>query len=562
MAHVFISYAHADANFIKDLKLQLQDAGFDVWIDEDRLKAGENWRQAIDDAIQQSNILIVVISPEAYESKYVTYEWAYASGIGIPIIPILLKTSALHPRLEILQYIDFHEYHSWGKIIGRLHELGQESKSDTTIRVSRDAPVAVKKAIIALDSHNVVEREQAIKTLAQMHNSYAIEGLISALGHPIRDVRILAFELTSITQLKSPTAIPKLSELLKDGDSSIRQKAAHTLGELGDASAVPNLLGSLFDENEEVRKAVERAIIQIGKNGFPYLEEGFQKTQNSDLQAHIITILGVIKNRIASPVLLEALKSDYPDVRKNAALAFEEIKDPIAIEILENTLRDSDKFVRIASARALGAIGSKTSISALIESLADQNDGVRANSAAALGKIGQPSVIPNLLNTLADKHSGVRSRAANALVEFGDHSIDGLLQILRDTSLDFGRSEAAWALGKMKINRAVEDLLIATKSKDSEIVRASIIALGQIADEASVKGLFNIITENQPHSELYNMAMDAFESMKNVALSYMRLMLKDSSPHNQQMSANVLTRIFTPEAVEEVKIWNKEHSSG
>ncbi len=47
------------------------------------------------------------MSPEARSSEYVTYEWAFAYGIGLKIIPILYKDTKLHPRLEALQYLDF-----------------------------------------------------------------------------------------------------------------------------------------------------------------------------------------------------------------------------------------------------------------------------------------------------------------------------------------------------------------------------------------------------------------------------------------------------------------------
>jgi hypothetical protein len=47
------------------------------------------------------------MTPEAKASEYVTYEWAFAWGAGIKVIPVLLKRTELHPRLESLQYLDF-----------------------------------------------------------------------------------------------------------------------------------------------------------------------------------------------------------------------------------------------------------------------------------------------------------------------------------------------------------------------------------------------------------------------------------------------------------------------
>jgi hypothetical protein len=105
--HVFISYSHANGDFAEIVKTRLEGRGFNVWTDEDRLLAGEDWRNGIDQAIRSACALIVVITPSAKASEYVTYEWAFAWGIGIKVIPVLLEPTPLHPRLEALQYLDF-----------------------------------------------------------------------------------------------------------------------------------------------------------------------------------------------------------------------------------------------------------------------------------------------------------------------------------------------------------------------------------------------------------------------------------------------------------------------
>lgn len=107
MAHVFISYARADSSFAQELKKKLEQANISAWLDQDLLQPGEDWRKEIDTAIQGSFALIAVMTPHAFESKYVTYEWAYALGLGIKVIPIMLERTSLHPRLDVIQYLDF-----------------------------------------------------------------------------------------------------------------------------------------------------------------------------------------------------------------------------------------------------------------------------------------------------------------------------------------------------------------------------------------------------------------------------------------------------------------------
>ena len=65
------------------------------------------------------------MSPEARKSEYVTYEWAFAWGNDIEILPIMLKQTALHPRLESLQYMDFTNRvtRPYDELITRIKEL-------------------------------------------------------------------------------------------------------------------------------------------------------------------------------------------------------------------------------------------------------------------------------------------------------------------------------------------------------------------------------------------------------------------------------------------------------
>lgn len=104
---VFISHDHDDADFAELLKLKLEKEGISSWIDSERLKIGQDWREEIDHGIENSSAVIVIMTPEARKSEYVTYEWAFAWGKKIKIFPIMLKQTQLHPRLESLQYLNF-----------------------------------------------------------------------------------------------------------------------------------------------------------------------------------------------------------------------------------------------------------------------------------------------------------------------------------------------------------------------------------------------------------------------------------------------------------------------
>lgn len=122
MGQIFISYAHVDSDFAEILCLKLKEAGYNLWIDYLGLKAGDDWRSGIEDAIKKSSALVLIMSPASLKSPYVTFEWAFAYGVGVQIIPVLYQDCELHPKLEVWQYLSFthRTLRPWDSLINRL----------------------------------------------------------------------------------------------------------------------------------------------------------------------------------------------------------------------------------------------------------------------------------------------------------------------------------------------------------------------------------------------------------------------------------------------------------
>lgn len=128
---VFISHAHADGDFAELLKLRIEEAGFRAWVDADRLPVGFDWREGIDDAVRKSVAIVAVISPRSAISEYVTYEWAFAYGAGIRVIPVVIEPTKMHPRLDVLQHLDFTNRRGrpWDALIAALRDAAEKKKA-------------------------------------------------------------------------------------------------------------------------------------------------------------------------------------------------------------------------------------------------------------------------------------------------------------------------------------------------------------------------------------------------------------------------------------------------
>lgn len=359
--HVFISYKHEDRIFANQLIYQIQSAGFPVWVDEEQLRAGDNWREGINEAIRMSFALILIITPDSRLSEFVTYEWAYAQGANIKVIPLMLRpTPKMHPQLEILQYLDFSDPYNqpWDRLIERISQVKGEYTPDH-ISVAENAPRAVKQAVTALDSPNAEQRRSALFSLAQMNHPSAYSALVEAVKHPMRDVRVdAAFMLAKQTENKDFAPVPGLIEALSHEDNRIRNAAAVTLGEIGDPRSVPPLLQIINNEQDgNIRWQATSALSKMGEDAVPGLVQALQdedwKVRRSACEA-----LWTMGEPAAVPGLIEALL-DRNDVVRQAATGALEAMAVIATPSLIATLRHENQHLARAAAEVLSHIDSE-----------------------------------------------------------------------------------------------------------------------------------------------------------------------------------------------------------
>ncbi|MBC8171018.1 MAG: toll/interleukin-1 receptor domain-containing protein [Anaerolineae bacterium] len=108
MIQIFISYSRRDRQFAQQLSESLHTVGLGVWIDLQDIHAGSKWGEAIQEGLDNSQAMIVVISPDSMNSENVKDEWQYFFDHKKPIIPVLFRPAKVHFQLNRIQHIDFH----------------------------------------------------------------------------------------------------------------------------------------------------------------------------------------------------------------------------------------------------------------------------------------------------------------------------------------------------------------------------------------------------------------------------------------------------------------------
>ncbi len=132
---IFISYAHADTSFVQRLQADLQQRGFAAWVDVAGLSGGQQWRRELEAAIDRSQVLLVVLSPEAVDSRYVQIEYGYAIDEGKLVIPLYCRACHVPMELRNTQWVDFQHSYEQG-LEALLHALHQYTRTSPVLAPS------------------------------------------------------------------------------------------------------------------------------------------------------------------------------------------------------------------------------------------------------------------------------------------------------------------------------------------------------------------------------------------------------------------------------------------
>ncbi len=104
MPRIFISYSKQDDEFVRYLAALLRDQGFDVWYDAE-LNPGEDWWTVLEKEIHACDAFLVIMTPQARQSRWVLRELLLAEKLGKPVYPVLVSGD-VWPNLADLQYAE------------------------------------------------------------------------------------------------------------------------------------------------------------------------------------------------------------------------------------------------------------------------------------------------------------------------------------------------------------------------------------------------------------------------------------------------------------------------
>ena len=102
---VFISYAREDRPDVEDSAALLRAGGVSIFIDVHDIDYGERWKDALQQALQRCERVLVFWSRAAQASQWVDREWRFALALGKKIVPTLLDATPLPAELAEFQAV-------------------------------------------------------------------------------------------------------------------------------------------------------------------------------------------------------------------------------------------------------------------------------------------------------------------------------------------------------------------------------------------------------------------------------------------------------------------------
>jgi len=186
------------------------------------------------------------------------------------------------------------------------------------------------------------------------------------------------------------------------------------------------------------------------------------------------------------------------DARERARAARELAgRGPSAIPELRKLLQDPVYEVRLEAVKAIVQIGTRDSLDALIEATRDPDPEIQIRATDGLVdfylpgyvRTGLTATLRRVGKTIKGRFTDVNDQVIPLHLEVRADVIEALGKLASGGSTMEARANAARAVGILRGRAAVPYLLEAVRSKNSQVIYESLIALQKIQDPSAAKGI-------------------------------------------------------------------------
>lgn len=469
---------------------------------------------------------------------YPFLEDEFLSSSIIEALGILGDESSITPLTELLnkdeRNIDII-VNSIAQIYYRYRNIYGEGEHIKDIFKSRIKPSGIQNLINYLARAEEGNLKELVLVLGWIENSVVERALTRLIGNPeIRneiieiivrygehiipvlieklrdeDIETRFSAIVALGRIGDPTAVPYLVEVLLN-DRELSAVSAGALAKIGDRKAFEPLLSMLGDTDPTIRQAVISALNSLGHPEMPKRIKELLKSNNRFERESAVKIAGYFGYEDCKEMIFELCTDEEEDVRKAVYENLVFFEDQRIPSILSSGLEKESRKVKEAIARSIAYLEDRYILPVLEKALSDNDPWVRYYAVKSLKYHKIPDMLDILLNLLnRDPSNLVKIGIIEVLGEIGNGSIiNHITPILRSKDEDLVRSTIV-ALGKIEHPNAIPPLLEILKTSNDKITKIEAIrALGNKSGIGVVETLQWIVaTENT--QEIINEALES-----------------------------------------------------
>lgn len=121
---VFLSHSSVDAALARRLTVDLIDLGADVWLDQLKLGVGERFVDGLEVAVDQTDLMLVLVSEQSLASGWVEFEWRRLGVAGGNVVPVRIVDCRMPDELASQAYVDLAGGAYWNGVAQIAQRIG------------------------------------------------------------------------------------------------------------------------------------------------------------------------------------------------------------------------------------------------------------------------------------------------------------------------------------------------------------------------------------------------------------------------------------------------------
>jgi len=248
---------------------------------------------------------------------------------------------------------------------------------------------------------------------------------------------------------------------------------------------------------------------------------------------------------VLTPLFGQLKPKDVREIGKDGAPALPKLRE---------ILKDPDPRNRAEAARVIGEIGTAQSIDLLLEALRDNHPDVQIRATDALVNFYLPGYIQSGLagrlksvgRAIPWRSPSENDQVVEPYVQVRPEVIEELGKIARGGSSMASRANAARAVGILRGRAAIADLLEAMKSKDSNVIYESLIAIQKIQDRSTAPRIRYLLNDFDERVQIAAVEATGLLRAEESAGDLVQLFGRTSKPRVRKAALLALARIPDP----------------